>query len=212
MAGLENAHILRPGYAIEYDYFDPSALKSSFETRQIAGLFFAGLPPRLRVGLGTFDRATRLVASPTDNHALVARGLRSLTVGPGTATGEGIFTALDAIASVPVDATRKNKAQPGIVLLADGAPTVVPSLHDGTATPLPHALHTTPLTCDTPTGPRTLSGLSARRCVAVPAGATRRRRLAAPRGAALPSISTDGGGRREPGPEPMIVPGSSMRR
>ncbi len=42
MEGLENAHILRPGYAIEYDYFDPRSLKSSFETRQIAGLFFAG--------------------------------------------------------------------------------------------------------------------------------------------------------------------------
>ncbi len=42
MAGLENAHILRPGYAIEYDYFDPQQLKSSFETRSIGGLFFAG--------------------------------------------------------------------------------------------------------------------------------------------------------------------------
>ena len=42
MAGLENVHILRPGYAIEYDYFDPRSLKSSFETRQISGLFFAG--------------------------------------------------------------------------------------------------------------------------------------------------------------------------
>ena len=42
MVGLENAHILRPGYAIEYDYFDPRALKSNFETRQIQGLFFAG--------------------------------------------------------------------------------------------------------------------------------------------------------------------------
>ncbi|MDD5030999.1 MAG: tRNA uridine-5-carboxymethylaminomethyl(34) synthesis enzyme MnmG [Rhodoferax sp.] len=42
MPGLENAHILRPGYAIEYDYFDPTALKSSFETRSIGGLFFAG--------------------------------------------------------------------------------------------------------------------------------------------------------------------------
>jgi tRNA uridine 5-carboxymethylaminomethyl modification enzyme len=42
MAGLENAHILRPGYAIEYDYFDPQQLKSSFETRVISGLFFAG--------------------------------------------------------------------------------------------------------------------------------------------------------------------------
>jgi tRNA uridine 5-carboxymethylaminomethyl modification enzyme len=39
---LENAHILRPGYAIEYDYFDPRELKSSFETKQIQGLFFAG--------------------------------------------------------------------------------------------------------------------------------------------------------------------------
>ncbi len=42
MAGLENAHILRPGYAIEYDYFDPRSLKASFETRHISGLFFAG--------------------------------------------------------------------------------------------------------------------------------------------------------------------------
>ncbi|MES2184385.1 MAG: tRNA uridine-5-carboxymethylaminomethyl(34) synthesis enzyme MnmG [Pseudomonadota bacterium] len=42
MQGLENAHILRPGYAIEYDFFDPRALRSSFETRAIGGLFFAG--------------------------------------------------------------------------------------------------------------------------------------------------------------------------
>ena len=42
MVGLENADILRPGYAIEYDYFDPRALRPSFETRAIGGLFFAG--------------------------------------------------------------------------------------------------------------------------------------------------------------------------
>ncbi len=40
--GLENCHILRPGYAIEYDYFDPRKLKSSLETKSIGGLFFAG--------------------------------------------------------------------------------------------------------------------------------------------------------------------------
>jgi len=42
MRGLENAHLLRPGYAIEYDYFDPRSLKSSLETKSIRGLFFAG--------------------------------------------------------------------------------------------------------------------------------------------------------------------------
>ncbi|MDQ9169491.1 tRNA uridine-5-carboxymethylaminomethyl(34) synthesis enzyme MnmG [Oxalobacteraceae bacterium R-40] len=42
MRGLENAHILRPGYAIEYDYFDPRGLKASLETKVIQGLFFAG--------------------------------------------------------------------------------------------------------------------------------------------------------------------------
>jgi len=42
LPGLENAHILRPGYAIEYDYFDPRGLKTSLETRAISGLFFAG--------------------------------------------------------------------------------------------------------------------------------------------------------------------------
>jgi len=42
LPGLEQVHILRPGYAIEYDYFDPRGLKSSLETRAIGGLFFAG--------------------------------------------------------------------------------------------------------------------------------------------------------------------------
>ena len=42
MAGMENAHILRPGYAIEYDFFDPRELKQTFETRALKGLFFAG--------------------------------------------------------------------------------------------------------------------------------------------------------------------------
>jgi tRNA uridine 5-carboxymethylaminomethyl modification enzyme len=42
ITGLENAHLTRPGYAIEYDYFDPRGLKNSLETKAIGGLFFAG--------------------------------------------------------------------------------------------------------------------------------------------------------------------------
>jgi tRNA uridine 5-carboxymethylaminomethyl modification enzyme len=42
IAGCENAHILRPGYSIEYDFFDPRALKATLETKAIRGLFFAG--------------------------------------------------------------------------------------------------------------------------------------------------------------------------
>jgi tRNA uridine 5-carboxymethylaminomethyl modification enzyme len=40
--GLEQAHIVRPGYAIEYDYFDPRNLRATLETKTIGGLFFAG--------------------------------------------------------------------------------------------------------------------------------------------------------------------------
>ena len=40
--GMERAHITRPGYAIEYDFFDPRGLKASLETKAVAGLFFAG--------------------------------------------------------------------------------------------------------------------------------------------------------------------------
>lgn len=42
MPGLEHAHLLRPGYAIEYDYYDPRALMRSLETKAMPGLFFAG--------------------------------------------------------------------------------------------------------------------------------------------------------------------------
>ena len=42
LPGLEKAHIVRPGYAIEYDYYDPRELKANFESKNIAGLFFAG--------------------------------------------------------------------------------------------------------------------------------------------------------------------------
>lgn len=105
---------------------EPDRLRAAVDA---AGTFVADLPDSVEVGLVAFDRSPRLLATPTADHDAVAGRIRALGTGPGTAAGEAVFVALDAIATAqeslgarpPTDPERPVAA---IVLLSDGATTV----------------------------------------------------------------------------------------
>lgn len=91
-----------------------------------ASSFVEDLPPQLRVGLVAFDRHARLLSPPTTDHETVLESIRSLTTGPGTAAGDALQAALDAIvaAEAQLGGNPSSKHASAIVLLSDGVTTV----------------------------------------------------------------------------------------
>jgi Ca-activated chloride channel homolog len=92
--------------------------------------FVEQVPAGFQVGLVAFDRSANVLAQPTTDHASVVNAIEALAPGPGTATGEGIYTALEAIQANATDvkpaqqSTKKDDLAATIVLLSDGAQTV----------------------------------------------------------------------------------------
>jgi Ca-activated chloride channel family protein len=91
-----------------------------------AKTFVNELPPQVRVGLESFSRSAQVITSPTVDHKAVSDGIDRLLLGTGTATGDAIYTALDALAAAndTAGASATQKGGSAIVLLSDGVPTV----------------------------------------------------------------------------------------
>jgi len=91
-----------------------------------AKVFVNDLPPQIRVGLESFDRVARVITSPTVDHQAVTDGIDRLILGTGTATGDAIYTGLDALAAAndTAGAAPTTRGGSAMVLLSDGVPTV----------------------------------------------------------------------------------------
>jgi Ca-activated chloride channel family protein len=153
---------------------EPTRMAAATEAAQE---FVRGLPAGLRVGLVAFDRSTRVLAAPTDDYAAVERSLRQITTGPGTAAGDAIFTALDAIAvaegTTPADGTASPTPTPApdakntaaIVLLSDGVTTVGRPIEEAAGAAAERRVPVMTIAYGTPTGVVTVNG----RVIPVPA-------------------------------------------
>jgi len=99
---------------------DPTRLAAATDA---ARAFVADVPDALQVGLVTFDGTANVLATPTTDRTAVLSAIDRLTLGPGTAAGDGIYAALDAIAT-SLTSDPGSDPPASIVLLSDGATTV----------------------------------------------------------------------------------------
>jgi Ca-activated chloride channel family protein len=112
--------------SMEADDVKPTRIEAAQEA---AKAFVNELPPTYNLGLVSFAKSANVLVSPTKDRASVIAGIDGLTLAEATATGEAVFTSLDAIRSVPADGA--NGAPPArIVLLSDGYRTSGRSIED----------------------------------------------------------------------------------
>jgi Ca-activated chloride channel family protein len=115
--------------SMEADDVKPTRIEAAQEA---AKAFVKELPPTYNLGLVSFAKSANVLVSPTKERSPVLAGIDGLTLAEATATGEAVFTSLDAIRTVPADGA--NGAPPArIVLLSDGYRTSGRSIEDATA-------------------------------------------------------------------------------
>ena len=112
--------------SMEADDVAPTRIEAAQEA---AKAFVDELPPTYNLGLVSFAKSANVLVSPTKDRSAVVAGIDGLTLAEATATGEAVFTSLDAIRSVPADGA--DGAPPArIVLLSDGYRTSGRSVED----------------------------------------------------------------------------------
>jgi Ca-activated chloride channel family protein len=115
--------------SMEADDVAPTRIQAAQEA---AKAFVNELPPTYNLGLVSFAKSANVLVSPSKDRAAVITAIDGLTLAEATATGEAVFTSLDAIRSVPADGA--NGAPPArIVLLSDGYRTSGRSIEDASA-------------------------------------------------------------------------------
>jgi Ca-activated chloride channel homolog len=118
--------------SMEADDVAPTRIEAAQEA---AKAFVQELPPTYNLGLVSFAKSANVRVSPTKDRSAVIAGIDGLTLAEATATGEAVFTSLDAIRSVPADGA--DGAPPArIVLLSDGYRTSGRSVEDASAAAL----------------------------------------------------------------------------
>jgi Ca-activated chloride channel family protein len=126
--------------------------------------FVEQVPAKFQVGLIAFDGSTRVLATPSTDHANVVQAIDNLRTGPGTATGDALSTAVDTVKTTLAEAkakatTKKGEAPPAtIVLVSDGVQTVGSPLGQATAEAKTANIPVTTIAYGTPSGQVTVEG------------------------------------------------------